>query len=205
MSADLSFRCRCGAVKGAVRNVSPGKGTRVVCYCDDCQAFIRRLGREEEYLDEKGGSDIFQIAPKHLRITEGADKIAVLQLAPKGVFRWHTTCCNTPVGNTMDTRAVPFAGTYFRNYDPAQRDALIGPVRGSVHQQYARDGAGDYKAMNIPLMLVKVLGRTIAARISGSYRKNPFFHAETGAPVASPHILSDEERARAYPQAREQA
>lgn len=205
MSGDLSFQCRCGAVKGVAREISPERGTRVVCYCNDCQAFVRRLGREGEYLDEKGGSDIFQIDPRHLQITDGADKLAAVQLTPKGVYRWYTTCCNTPVTNTMNSAAIPVTGTYFRNYDPARRDAAIGPVRGAVFQKFARDGAGDYNALSIPLMMIKVLGRTIVARFTGAYRKNPFFNPETGAPIAEPHLISHEERESLYAGARGEA
>lgn len=201
MSADLSFQCTCGVVKGVLQDVSPGKGTRVVCYCNDCQAFVRYLGRENDYLDEKGGSDIYQISPIGLQITQGADKLAAVQMTPNGVYRWHATCCNTPIANSVNSAKIPVAGSYFLNYDPAERDRRIGPVRGSVFQKFARDGAGDFKPLSVPFMMIKVLGRTIVARINGSYRRNPFFKPETGAPIAEPRMLSDAERAGLYPQA----
>ena len=205
MSADLSFQCRCGALRGVLRDAAPAKGTRLVCYCRDCQAAVRRLGCEEEYLDEKGGSDIVQIAPKQLQFTQGADRLAAVQLTPNGVYRWYAACCDTPVANTMTTAAIPVAGTYFRNYDAAGRDAAIGPARGAVFRQSARDGAGDYKPLSVPLIMIRALARTIVARITGSYRRNPFFDRETGAPVAEPHRLGDDERRRLYAGAGEAA
>lgn len=34
-------------------------------------------------------------------ITEGQNKIKGMQLGSKGLYRWHTTCCNMPLANTM--------------------------------------------------------------------------------------------------------
>jgi len=63
-------RCRCGEVKGVVTGASPRTVNRVVCYCDDCQAYAHQLGRPD-LLNAKGGSDIVQIAPSALSITRG--------------------------------------------------------------------------------------------------------------------------------------
>lgn len=41
---DLQLRCQCGKVQGVLHNVT--KSTeRYVCYCDDCQAYARKLGK----------------------------------------------------------------------------------------------------------------------------------------------------------------
>ncbi|MFX6869136.1 DUF6151 family protein, partial [Acinetobacter baumannii] len=77
-------------------------------YCDDCQAFAHRLGRAD-LLNAQGGSDIVQVAPAALTFVKGQNRIAGMRLTPKGLFRWHTTCCNTPVGNTLGP-AIPFVG-----------------------------------------------------------------------------------------------
>ena len=65
MSARAEFRCRCGEVRGFVADASPRTVNRVVCYCDDCQAFAHRLGRAD-LLDAHGGSDVVQVAPASL-------------------------------------------------------------------------------------------------------------------------------------------
>jgi Family of unknown function (DUF6151) len=67
MAKEVQVRCRCGEVVGVVANVAPRKVNRVVCHCDDCQAFAHRLGRAD-LLDEHGGSDIIQIAPASLAL-----------------------------------------------------------------------------------------------------------------------------------------
>ena len=43
---DLPFACRCGTVSGALHDAGPAVGTRLVCYCRHCRAYVRRLGDE---------------------------------------------------------------------------------------------------------------------------------------------------------------
>src|SRR5579863_699680 len=99
MSAEADLRCRCGEVRALVSGASRRTVNRVVCYCDDCQAFAHQLGRAD-LLDAQGGSDIVQVAPASLRFVQGAHRIVGLRLTPKGLLRWYTNCCNTPIGNT---------------------------------------------------------------------------------------------------------
>ena len=40
-----------------------------------------------------------------------------------------------------------------------------------------------------------------ASRLSGGYRRTPFFDAGSGAPVRTPYVLSEAERAKAYDRA----
>jgi hypothetical protein len=42
-----------------------------VCYCADCQAFARFLKRENEILDERGGTSIIQTIPANVTFAEG--------------------------------------------------------------------------------------------------------------------------------------
>jgi Family of unknown function (DUF6151) len=102
MAGQVEVRCRCGEVRGIVTDPSPQTVNRVICYCDDCQAYAHQLGRAD-LLNAKGGSDIIQLAPAALSFTKGQDRIAGLRLTPKGLYRWYTRCCNTPVG----TPSVP--------------------------------------------------------------------------------------------------
>ena len=109
MAKEVQVRCRCGEVVGVVTNASPQKVNRVICYCDDCQAFAHHLGRAD-LLNAQGGSDIVQVAPASLTFVKGQNRIAGVRLTPKGLFRWHTTCCNTPVGNTLGP-AIPLSAS----------------------------------------------------------------------------------------------
>src|SRR5690348_17955313 len=108
MTKNAALRCRCGEVRGVVTDVAPNTVNRVVCYCDDCQAFLHYLGRAD-LLDAHGGSDIVQVAPASLSFERGADRIAGLRLTPKGLHRFYATCCKMPLGNTVGP-AIPFVG-----------------------------------------------------------------------------------------------
>lgn len=70
MSPIAELRCRCGQVEGTVSNASPESVNRIICYCDDCQAFLHHIGRSE-LLDAHGGTDIVQVAPADLRFHRG--------------------------------------------------------------------------------------------------------------------------------------
>ncbi|MHB8455632.1 MAG: DUF6151 family protein [Acidiferrobacterales bacterium] len=77
----------------------------VVFYCRDWQVFARLLDRTD-VLDEAGGADIFQIPPRHMKITAGADAVLCLRLSDRNVYRSYTEYCQTPIGNTAGPRVV---------------------------------------------------------------------------------------------------
>src|SRR3954453_17840284 len=84
MSDQVQLRCRCGEVRAQVTGASPRTVNRVVCYCDDCQAFAHRLGRAD-LLNSQGGSDIVQVAPASLTFVQGQHRIVGMRLTPKGL------------------------------------------------------------------------------------------------------------------------
>src|SRR5687767_12724189 len=108
MPNDIPLRCACGTLRGTALAVSPDTGNRVLCYCRDCQAFARFLARPD-IMDDKGGTDIFQMAPGRVRITAGADALRCVRLSEKGIHRWYCGECKTPVGNTGGA-SIPFVG-----------------------------------------------------------------------------------------------
>jgi hypothetical protein len=65
----------------------PGSVNRAVCYCRDCQAFAHFLGRPEEILDSKGGSDVVQTTPARVTLTDGIEMLACMRLTEKGLRR----------------------------------------------------------------------------------------------------------------------
>ena len=75
MSKSATLSCSCREVQGLVTNVSPTTVNRVICYCDDCQAFLHHLDRAD-LLDAQGGSDIVQIAPASLTFVQRAHRRA---------------------------------------------------------------------------------------------------------------------------------
>src|SRR2546428_13664147 len=105
MSLDAELSCRCGQVRGRVKNAGPRTVNRIVCYCDDCQAFLHHLGRAD-LLDAHGGTDIVQVAPSSLAFRRAAEKIVGVRLSPTGLSRWYAPCCSAPPGTTAGP-AIP--------------------------------------------------------------------------------------------------
>ena len=203
MPTDLPVRCSCGALRGTVRGVSPDRGNRIVCYCDDCQSYAHYLERADEILDKHGGSDVFQLSPSRLVIGEGADRLACVRLTESGLLRWYASCCNTPIGNTLGSRQVPFVGLLHSCFDHAadgrSRDETLGPVRARVQARFAKGSRADLDAYDRgPIsMLFQMAGKLLLARLRGEHAPSPFFDAGTGEPSVSPHVLSAEELLRA--------
>jgi len=193
MNTQADLRCRCGEVVGVVTNASPRTVNRVVCYCDDCQAFAHQLGRAD-LLDIKGGSDIVQVAPASLTIAKGQDRIAGVRLSPKGLFRWHTTCCNTPVGNTLGP-AIPFVGIVTHAFDSdAQRADQLFSTAVPILGKYAigEPPAGS-TGLNLPFIL-RAIGKVLGWRLRGRAWPHPFFRPNTREPIYPVTVLSPERR-----------
>src|SRR5262249_15552871 len=123
--------------RGSITNPSPRTANRVVCYCDDCQAFAHHLDRAD-LLDAQGGTDIVQVAPASLKFVQGQRRIVGLRLTPTGLFRWYSSCCNTPVGNTLSP-AIPFVGIIAQVFDQGAQhpDGLFGKPIGAIMGRYA--------------------------------------------------------------------
>ncbi|MCZ4279851.1 DUF6151 family protein [Kiloniella laminariae] len=190
---DIPLSCSCGKVQGLAHNVSPGKGTRIVCYCDDCQAFARYLGRETEILDEYGGTDIYQLTPAQLKISHGAELLRSLRLTPDGLLRWYCDCCKTPVGNTFSA-GLPVVGLVHSFMgQKAKRSQNLGPVRSYVMGKYARGTPPGPLHKGFPLkLLLRVIPRAVANRLLGRHRPTPFFTPD-GKPVSDPIIVSEKQ------------
>ena len=195
MTRALSVACQCGAFQAEIHDPHAASCNHAICYCKDCQAFAQHLGQGPHVLDFAGGTDLFQTQPSQVRIISGADKLAVLQLAPKGLYRWHTTCCNTALCNTMGTPKLSFVG--FMTANIAERDALP-PVTIKYKPEHATAPVPKPHGS-----LLRFAGFTIRnllkARITGSWKKNPFF-GDDARSVVKPYVLSEAERDAAYRQ-----
>ena len=188
------LQCRCGTLRGQVDNGRAAN--RVVCYCKDCQAFAHFLGRPSEILDERGGSEIVQVLPRLITFTQGIGSLACMRLTPKGLLRWYAACCNTPLGNTLATPKFSFIGLVHNCLDGSGEplEVAFGPIRAWVHTQSAK---GDPKPVTRGMAAAGswFLKTVLRARFSGDYKQTPFFHRETGLPIASAKVLSPEEHA----------
>ncbi len=199
MGRDLELECTCGAVRGLARGVAPDTINRVICLCADCQTFLHHLGRAE-LLDAQGGSDIIQLAPNTVSFDRGTEKIAATRLGPKGPYRWHTTCCKTPLGNTVKP-SMPFVGMVFEAFrdarDPERRTEIFGPPRASIWGQSAigEPPPGSTK-LNVPF-LARTIGMILGWKLRGRAWPHPYFDRTSGEPKYPVRMLTREERAEA--------
>jgi hypothetical protein len=183
-------------LKGYVRQ--PGSVNRAICYCRDCQAFAHFLGRPNEILDSKGGSDVVQTTPSRVTFTDGVEMLTCMRLTPNGLMRWYARCCNTPIGNTVANFKVSFVGLVHNCLENGGRslDDSFGPVRMWVNTKAAMGEVQSSSWVAMGGGVTRILGMLLRARLNGSYKRTMFFSPQTGAPVAQPKILSREERDR---------
>jgi hypothetical protein len=186
--------CRCGAVRGHVAPATPRAVNRAICYCDDCQAYAHHLGRAD-LLDSRGGSDVVQVAPSSLTFAQGQENIRGVQLAPKGMYRWHASCCNTPLGNTVSP-AIPFVGIVSAAFETDGRmpDELFGKPRGAIKGEYAIGGAPP-GSKGIPLgLMLSAIAKVLGWRLAGRTWPHPFFDRSTKKPIYPVTMLSTTQR-----------
>ena len=178
----MKWTCDCGKVR---LSISPGQGTRLVCYCSSCRDFAERFDAGET-LDAAGGADLYQTSPESVTIDQGRDNLAWIKLTQKGPVRWYATCCNTPMANTLTTRSIPFATILSANVDDK---GALGPVIARVNRRDAtahitEDAGSSGKAIRA------FFWRAVKSRLSGAYKRNPFFDND-GKLIASGETLHD--------------
>jgi hypothetical protein len=167
--------------------------------CDDCQTFAHFLGRADEILDEHGGTEIYQLPPARLSISKGADQIRCMRLSPKGLMRWYTGCCNTPIGNTLSAPRFPFVGVPTLFFTSKQD---LGPIRAKLMGKYARGQMPADAHPTRPLILIlRTIDWLLLAFLRGLHTPTPFFDARR-QPVVEPLVISQQERQRLRQQAK---
>lgn len=178
MAKTVALKCDCGAVKGHLKIVK-GSYFHVHCLCCDCQKFAAYMNNEAKILDTHGGTELFQTYPAFMAISEGKDNLACVQLKEKGLLRWHTTCCNMPVANTMTSPKVPFVGVsvklmQFKSEE--EKSEALGPVTLKAFGKYAigkmpEDAHERFPITFMPKMIVFMLKGFLKKMSSPS----PFF------------------------------
>ena len=190
MSTIAKLRCRCGQVSGSVTNASPTTVNRAVCYCNDCQTFAHQIDRAD-VLDAHGGSDIVQVAPSTLTFDRGADKIVGLRLSPKGLYRFYTTCCHTPVGNAVSP-AVPFVGILAHAFESP--DEAFGKPVGGFFGKFAIGTPPPGTVKPNVRLLARGVRRILGWKLRGNAWPNPFFDRSTKKPSPPVSVISRAER-----------
>jgi len=189
------FRCACGAVTGQVVNERCATHSR--CYCEDCQAFARFLGREADLLDARGGGEGIQTLPKDVVFATGLGRLACVRLSETGLLRWYAACCNTPIGATPPTSRLPFVGLSpaCLQHGPHRLDDAFGPVRFCLHVKGAR-GEPKPKPFGATGFMLWLVYNRLRARFTGGFRRNPFFDVANDRPIVQPRILTAADRDR---------
>ena len=204
-SDTLAFRCDCGAIEGAFTGVKPGDGMRYACHCDDCQAFAEFLGRADDLLDARGGTECFNIAASKLSFTKGRDNIACVRMTAKPTLRFFCGQCRTPIAGCLADPRLSFMTCQVAGFDPARRDEVMGPFGGHVNTGYAYGGPGGLSPFPVWKIALRAIGRVAMARLSGDWRRSPFFNPATLEPVSAPTQVSPRDRARLDAAAAERA
>jgi len=181
MSNIVSLKCSCGAVKGTLE-VVPKSFFHVHCLCRDCQRFAKHLSNSNNILDEHGGTELLQTYPKFMKITEGKENIGGIQLNKNGLYRWHTTCCNMPMANTMNSSKIPFVGipvTFMEFTSEKDKQDILGPVIMKAFGKYAMGKMPKDAHERFPLSFMpKILGFMIKGLVKKNYVPSPFFNGK---------------------------
>lgn len=192
---DIKLQCHCGAVQGIARDCTASNGNRVVCCCDDCQAFADHLQCQQDILDEFGGTEIYQTSQSQVEISSGKDQLRSLRLRRKGLLRWYTSCCDTPVGNTINA-GMPFIGiihNFMAIENRQDRDTQLGPVKAVVQTKHAR-GIPNYPkhSAKFPLTItLRIIGQMLMWKIRGKNKPSAFF-TDDGFPIVKPIIVNEQ-------------
>lgn len=186
----MIVECTCGEVQGSIENFPKHTPGRLVCYCNDCQKFLEKINRTD-LLDECGGTEIIPVYPKDFKFIKGKDKLKCLRLTPKGLFRWYTSCCNTPFGNM--TPGFPWIGllnVVFKNTNITQE---LGKVRSRVCGKYATKTPPKGTPTNMNLGSVFAVGPYL---LKGFILKksipSDFFEEDGKTPIVVPTICEND-------------
>ncbi len=193
----IPLRCECSTVEGFIE-IKPKGGNNIVCHCDDCQAFAKYLGREDVILTKNLGTELFQVTPNQLHITKGKDSLACMKLKPKGLCRWYTNCCKTPVANTINGK-MAFNGVYHRFIEfesmEIPKEEALGAVQTYCMTQYGQGEFPKNSHLKYPISAtLKIIKMLLGGLIFGTNRPNQFFDEVTLMPISKPTVLSLLER-----------
>ncbi|MEM8641096.1 MAG: DUF6151 family protein [Cyanobacteria bacterium P01_G01_bin.54] len=189
----IELSCQCGQVQGIAKNIDPKAGTRLVCYCDDCQAFAEHLDQGKDVLDPYGGTEIYQLAPAQIEITQGSEQLRSLRLTEKGLVRWYAACCDMPIANTISA-AVPFVGlVHSFRVDSPTTEEILGPIKAHVYGQYAKKPLPeDRKKQSSALKyMFKIIPKLLLWKLKGLGQPSPFFGRE-GEPMSEPTVVNSQ-------------
>jgi hypothetical protein len=191
----MEIQCDCGKFRAELTQFPKNTPGRLICYCDDCQAYLHFLQRSE-LLDKNGGTEIIPAYPADIKFISGGEGLKCVRLLPNGMFRYYTSCCNSPVANTDPHR--PWAGILRPMYtvkNPTALDEALGPVKSSIMGKYAKGTPPPGTPQSFDLRgMVTVLPFILKGKFLGKSKGSPFF--ENGQSITIPKVLTTEEHGK---------
>jgi hypothetical protein len=188
----MDIQCECGQFRARLKAFPHGTPGRLVCYCDDCQAYLHHLKRAD-LLDANGGTEVIPAYPADVEILSGREHLKCTRLSPTGTFRFFTACCNTPIVNTRNGEA--WAGFLRGVYNAKELDQALGPVRSRFFGRYAKGTlpAGTPDTYDPQFLTTVIVPFQQEGKLLKRHKPSPFF-TEDGTPIVTPHVLSQAER-----------
>lgn len=179
----MKIQCDCGSFQAKLANSPKNSPGRLVCYCDDCQAFAAALERTD-VLDEFGGTQVVPAYPSDITVIKGISDLCYTQVTQDGLYRYSTTCCNSPILNTRPN--FPWAGIFHSAYTAADTKALseFGEVRSRIMGKYA-NGKPNVKISDRmgKRDILKVLPFILKGKVLGKHKRSPFFQNDGMTPI----------------------
>ncbi|QQR88915.1 MAG: hypothetical protein IPJ88_11875 [Myxococcales bacterium] len=187
----MQIRCDCGIFRAELAAFPRNPPGRLVCYCDDCQSYLEKLGRQD-LLDPYDGTEIVPVYPSEFNIVSGQQALRCNRLSEQGLNRWSTTCCNSPIANTR--ARFPWVGLIHSTFtvdDPTYLEKTFGAVRSRIYGRYAKEGHPFPIAEKMGLKdMLAVLPFLLKGFMLKKHRHSQFFKDDGTSPIAEPSILS---------------
>ena len=70
----MEIQCQCGKFRARLKAFPNGTPGRLVCYCDDCQSYLRHLKRTD-LLDAHAGTEVIPAYPADVEILQGKEQL----------------------------------------------------------------------------------------------------------------------------------
>jgi hypothetical protein len=185
----MNIQCECGKFEAKIEKFPKNSPGRLCCYCDDCQNYLEKIGRED-LLDSYGGTEIIPVYPSDIKFLKGSETLQCNQLSNKGLSRWSTTCCHTAIANTRPH--FPWVGFLHNVYTQKDRRFLekLGPIKSRIFGKFAK-GKPPFK---IPQKLdlnafLTVIPFLLKGKIFKKHKNSPFYKPDGYTPISDIHQI----------------
>jgi Family of unknown function (DUF6151) len=138
--------------------------------------------------------------PGRAKLVAGADALRCLRLSDKGVLRWYSDCCRTPIGNTAPSPRFPVIALIHsfmvHGADGRSRDDVLGPPLCRIYERFAV-GPLPPNAPAPPSfgVFARRASKIFGWWVLGLARPSPLFDDRMNGPRAVPRVLTRSERA----------